>query len=623
MISWLESTSGAQSQSWTSSASASNATSADAAGVGRTASNSWTYFANFSRTSTSVVELATFDQATNSITVFEAFSQSGQTVISNINSLYAQDFFNGSSRSSYVRNSSILSTRSVTTSTTQTYTESISTTQTATKSIAKWTTSLGNSASKPVFYSFSESAPNTQTVSTLATKMRDTTTTSGTEIHFGLDNTIWQCRTSDFLAEIAWTMPNVFTLTQFAVSALPSSTVTRWTECPNSSTIWASAVALSEFAYASPPVATISFPALTSAIPYTTTSQQTWQKTTQTPSVFPVQTSTLASTRQATQAATSTFSYYAAQTFTTQQYLNFYNIDEDSAFVVPTVQTTEWFNNRKTYTVGNGSITWHEFADIPSTRYRTTQQQTDAPGNQIPADYAPLLLHRTTGSYENNGTFGSNAAGITMALSAPFGPGITTGKAAPIEVSIFGRFGSALGSTVASMINLSVGKTFIHPDITAYAHRAGLQTTVFPTTCFITDTASEADWNGTLSVSGQSVSATFSPTDSNESATTTTAQFSTLYPPQIGLVSVRTNLIGGELVEGETIFAKWHNGIFSGSETTTSFTVSVVSQTDFSASSWFQPVVGVFPATESNGKTVVSFTQLRNATNYPVPTAAF
>lgn len=623
MISWLQSTSGAQSQSWTSSASASNATSADAAGVGRTASNSWTYFANFSRTSTSVVELATYDEGTNSTTVFAAFRQSGQTVITNTNSFYEEDFFNLDSRSSYVRNSSVLSTRSVTTSTTQTYTASISTTQTTTKSVAKWTTSASDSSSDPVFYSFSQSAPNTQTASTLATKMRDTTTTNGTEIHFGLDNTIWQCRTSDHLAEIAWTLPNVFTLTQFAGSALPSSTVTRWTESLNSSTISASAASLSEFAYASPPVATISFPALTSQIPYTTTSEQTWQKTTQTPSVFPVQTSTLESTRQATQASTSTFSYYAAQTFTTQQYLNFYNIDQDSAFVVPTVQTTEWFDSRTTYTVGNGSISWHEFADIPATRSRTTQRPTDSPGNQIPAGYAPLLLYRSTGSYEDRGTFGSNLAGITMAVSAAPAAGIVTSKAAPIEVSIFGRFGSALGSNVASMLDLDLGKTFSHPEITAYAQRVGVQTTVFPTTCIVSDTASGAAWSGTLSLSGKSASATFSPTDSNESATTTTAQLSTLYPAQISLAAARANLIGGKVADGETVFAKWPNGIFAGSATTVSSTALVVSQTTSMASYWVEPVVGVFPATQPNSKTVVSFTQLRNATNYPVPTAVF
>jgi hypothetical protein len=385
----------------------------------------------------------------------------------------------------------------------------------------------------------------------------------------------------------------------------------------------ASAASLSEFPYASPPVATISFPALTSAIPYTTTSQQTWQKTTQAPNIVPVQTSTVASTLQATQASTSTFSYYAAQTFTTQQYLNYYNIDQDSAFVVPTVQTTEWFDGRKTYTVGNGSISWHEFADIPATRSRTTQQSTNAPGNQIAAQYAPLLLYRTTGSYEDGGTFGANSAGITMALSATLAPGIVTSKAAPIEVSIFGRFGSALGSTVASMLDLDLGKTLSYPEITAYAHRVGVQTTVFPTTYKVSDTASEAAWNGSLSISGKSASATFAPTNSNESATTTTAQFSTLYPDQISLAGYRTNLIGGKVADGETVFAKWPNGIFAGSTTTTSSTVAVVSQTTSLASCWVEPVVGLFPATQPNSKTLVSFTQLRNATNYPVPSAAF
>ena len=618
MISWLQSTSGAQSQSWTSSASASNATSVDAAGVGRTSINSWTYFANFSRTSTSVVELATYDQATNSTTIFAAFRQSGQTVITNTESLYAEDFFSGSSRSSYVRNSSVLSTRSATTSTTQTYTAPVSTTQTATQSVAKWATSATGSNFDPDFYSFSQSAPNTQTISTLTTKTRDTTTTGGTEIHFGLDNTVWQCRTSDFLAEIAWTIPNVFTLTQFAGSALPSSTVTRWTESRNGSTILASAASLSEFPYASPPVATISFPALTSAIPYTTTSQQTWQKTTQAPNIVPVQTSTVASTLQATQASTSTFSYYAAQTFTTQQYLNYYNIDQDSAFVVPTVQTTEWFDGRKTYTVGNGSISWHEFADTPATRSRTTQYNTAGPGNQIAPDYAPLLLYRTSGSFADNGTFGAQGASIAMGVSAQASAGLTTSKPPAVSRDAFGPVGSALGSSIGALVDLNIGKTFFSPNgLSAYQHREASQTTVFPSTYSISDT--DGQWAGTLSVNSISVSATFAPTNTGQSRTTTSGQFSTLYPAHTSVITGKANLIGGQMVEGETFYAKWPSGVFANLSTTVSSTASVVSQTGFIASSWVEPIVGIVVGTEVNSRTVVSYTQLRNATLYPPP----
>ena len=620
MISWLESTTGAQSIFWTSSDSGSNAASADANSVARTGSNKWTYFANFSRTSTSVVNDSTFDQVTNSTTAFIKFSQSGQTVITNIDSSYASNFYNGFSRSSYVESSSVLSTRSITTSTTGSYAATISTTQTATRSISRWTTSASDAQQPPVFYTSTQSAPSTRTVSTATTKIRDETTENGdTEIHYGLDNTIWQCRTSDWLAEVAWTAPNIFTLTAYAASAMPSAgSVTRWTESRNMATIAATNAEISQFPYESPPVQTVSFPALTSEIPYTTTVGQTWQKTINSGNLFPVVSTTTQATRQITESSISYLTHYNAATFTTQQNLGFYNIDDDTADIVPTITAQEWFHSRKTYTTGNGSISWHEFADAPATRSRTTQYSTAGPGNQIAPDYAPLLLYRTSGSFADRGTFGAQGASIAMGVSAQASAGLTTNKPPAVSRDAFGLVGSALGSSIGALIDLNIGKTFFSPNgLSAYQHREASQTTVFPATYSILDTAGQ--WVGTLSVNSISVSATFAPTNTGQSRTTTSGQFSTLYPAHTSFITGKANLIGGKMVEGETFYAKWPSGVFANLSTTISSTASVVSQAGSIASSWVEPIVGIVVGTEVNSRTVVSYTQLRNATLYPPP----
>lgn len=616
MISWLESTIGAQSQSWTSSASVSRAASADVNSVARTDKNSFTYFANFSRTSTSVIERATV-QPDGEAASFSAFDQSGQTVITNTNSFFASDYFAGTVRTSYQENSSILSTRSITTSTTAAYSLNIRTTETTTRSVAQWTTSQSDTNEPLSFYTISQTAANTRTAPTATTWTRDTTTTNGeTEIYHGLDNTIWQCRTSDYLAEVAWTAANNFALSEYAGSALPaSSTVTRWTESRNTSTIAATAADIVG-AYIDESEAIATFDGLTSEIPYTTTLQQTWQRTTDTGGVFPVATDTVQANRQTTAASTSYLTYYEPTTFTTRIIRG-----QEDDWAVTTRQSVEWFNSRKTYTTGNGTISWHEFTDVPATRFRTTEYATARPGNQIAAGYAPILLYTPSSNFEDRGTFGTEAAGITMAISAPESAGLTTSKAGAVTRSVFGAVGSALGSRIGAVIDLNLGKTFAKPDgLAVYQHRAAGQTTVFPSTYAIADTASA--WIGTLSVSSDSVSATFAPTNTAQNSTATSGLFSTLHAAHTTAITGKTNVIGGQMADGETFYARWGNGVFANLTTTISSTASVESQTASSASSWVEPIVGLVPGTEINSKTVVSYTQLRNATIYPPPTIA-
>jgi hypothetical protein len=480
-----------------------------------------------------------------------------------------------------------------------------------------WSTSTSATDAAPVFYSESQSVSANKTITATQQRTRDTTTTQGTEIHYGLDNTIWQCRTSDVGAEIAWTAPNNFALSEYAISSFASNnSVTRWTESRNSAIIAPSVAERTQFPFESPPAQNVSVAGLTSEIPYTTTIAQTFAQTTETDGVFPVVTFTEELTHQTTEAATSSITYYAPETFTVLHNIGYMDEDNDTAYSLPTLQTQEWFASKKTYTTGNGTITWHEFADVPSTRFRTTQYGWAGPGNQIAASYAPVLLYVPSMTYEDRGTVGSEAGGITMALSAAGKAGVATTKANAIDISVFGPVGSVIEQSTGALADIDLGKTFQQPNMTARHKRETAQTTVFPASYAITDTGDS--WNGTLQVSGKSASATFVPTDTDQtSITTTTAEFSIIPNALTTQITHRRNIVGGNFAEGETALAKWANGLFVGPSGTVSSTASVAIQPASAASSWVEPIVGLAPETQTNSRTVVSYTQLRNAAIMP------
>jgi hypothetical protein len=575
-------------------------------------------------------------RATNTLFAFKEtidrnFTSSGETIVTTTNSVITSTATGGTATfgindvsgnfqmgvrtgvTGSTRNVSILSTRSIQTSTTETYGTNMVSTAATTRTVPSWSVSLGNSTQSPTFYSTTQSGTAITRQTTLATSTRDTTTTLGTEVHYGLNNTIWQCRTSDFSAEIAWTAPNNFTLSNYAISAFElSNSVTRWTESRNNETIAASVAEKAQLGSGSPPPATASFGGITTELFYTTTSLQSFAETRDRDFVFPLATNTIERTRQATEAATSSLTYYAPATFTTLQGVN---TDVGTAYIVPTIQTKEWFASKETYSTGNGTITWHEFTEVPATRFRTTQNAWAGTGNRIAPTFAPVLLIIESSTFANSGTVGAEGGGITMQLSTAAKAGVATTKAGAISVSVFGRVGSVISQSTGALVNLNLGKTFNQPNLTAHHQRQSAQTTVFPSTYPIQDTGE--NWDGALSINGKSASATFVPTDTNSAITTTTAEFSVLFDALTTQITQRNNIVGGGLVEGETTLAKWGNGLFVGPSGTLSSTASVVEQTTSSATSWFEPIVGLAPQSQINSQTVVSYTQLRNATLLP------
>lgn len=624
IISWLESTTAPFGQYWTSSAS--GETRAVTAGgtdnetffTTEVGIDSFSYSANYSGT-TKIVYVSTPYEATlygnGSSYPHKSFKWSYVTHIGSVNSSEGGHSWGADS---YEQTITIQQTRERQTSTTDTYVWGIDgVTQSVTASSVEWTTALNGS------FTVFQSSPVYTTSSKYSAGLSDTTlteewtTTVGTEVYYGYDNTIYQCDTlrGDYLYEnvaiVAWTAPNSFSLSEDAISAFTNvaQTATRWTESANVASLLAS-VANTAGSHVGPTTAKLT--ELTSEINYTTTTLETFEDAFDL-GVFPLETQSVQRFRAATTSSVSSLTYYEAQTITTVG--GFYN-PYDAVVFIPKITTSEWFNRTTTYTTGNGEITWHAFTGHPTTRTRETQHITAGPGNQIPAALAPVVLYVPSiiweGGFDDSHT---EAAGISMTCPAYNSAGVTVGQGANVSWYAYGKSGSQIEQQDGGFVDLNLGKTFYQPyGLTAFAgRRAGLLKTVFPSTYSIADTNGE--WSGLLSVHGKSASATFIPTNTDQSSTTTSAQFSTNFSEKTALASLRTGVIGGTPASEETFFEYWPRAIFANATGgTISATARVVSQTEASSTRYLRPIVGAVPAGWTQSRTIVSFTQARNQT---------
>jgi hypothetical protein len=632
IISWLESTTAPFGQYWTSSSKAEvTGTSLNYTNNDETVSYTDTIIDSFSLSQNySGTTKSFYFSGPGVSTIYEggsAYTRRQQSTVS-ITVIGSVDSSEGGwndNYTSYSRRQTILSTRAKETSTTNTYQWGLGTqTRSVGASKVRWTTARADSLisfqSNAVFTTSSKYFIGNLVDADSRTK--ESATTIGTEVVYGYDNTVYQCDTSrgDYLSEgIAlevWTAPNSFTLSQDDISAFTNAAVTasRWTESYNVATMLASS-ASTALGYGQN--STIQLSELTSSISYTTTTLQTTALQSE-KSAFPIETQSSQGFCAPTTTASALLTYYEAQTITTAR-----GIDHPVAMValLPTLTTKEWFNKTTTYTTGNGQETWHELTDQPETRTRTTQHATASVSGQTPVALAPVLLYVPSITW--NGTDGDSytqAAGVSMTCSAYNSAGVAVGlnEATP-DVSWFayGESGSQINQNNAGLVDLQLGKSFVRPaGLTAFAgRRADLLKTVFPSTYTIEDAPSR-QWTGLLSVHGKSASATFVPTNTNQSISTTEGEFSTLFAQTTVLASSRTGLIGGKPASGETFFEHWPRAIFA-NETgeTLSANAHVASQTETSATTYLKPIVGVFPATYTQSRTVVSFSQPRNITS--------
>lgn len=485
---------------------------------------------------------------------------------------------------------SVQSTWSAQTSTTQTYAATLSTTQSTSSTEVRWTATRPNSTASVSFYSTQISKTAITTVSTDATSTTDATTTSGTQIYYGHENTVFQCRTSDALAEIAWTLPQVYSLTALQLSALKNAgtTATRWTQSKDSAVVSVTKAAISTFASGSPPAQTLTFAAVSQAISYTTTTTQaSIRALVFDNAAFPITTTTANSPATIATASVSSVTYLSATTLSTRG--GVFNIDEnnDGAAIYPTESVVSWINSKSLYTTGNGVITWHEIVDVPSTVAATR------------------LSSVKDNSYKtiDDLDFNTTRQGATLTV------------ADNVTQATFGFSGYKVGTSKGLCADISLGKSFTIDGVsTAFDSRASRVSTIFPDTYSV----SGADFNGVLSISGKSVSATFVPTDTLASETTTTATFSAKSGGATGLVGQRNGLVGGTPAGSETFFQKWPFGVFGNTGTaTTSKFPTVVSASTAQAVSWFESIVGVCPATQVPTASIISYTVTRNRTALP------
>lgn len=486
---------------------------------------------------------------------------------------------------------SVQSTWSAQTSTTQTYAATLFTTQSTSSTEVRWTATRANSTASVSFYSTQTSKTAITTVSTQATSTTDATTTNATQIYYGHENTVFQCRTSDALAEIAWTMPNVYTLAGLHVSAIKdaATTATRWTQSKDSAAVTVTRAAISTFASGSPPAQTITFSDLSQAISYTTTTTQSSSRVLVfNNSAFPITTTTANSPATIATASVSSVTYLAATTLSTRG--NAFNIDEnnDGAAIFPTQSIVSWINSKSLYTTGNGVITWHEIVDLPS----------------------PIAVTRLSSVRENyyyqiidDLDFNTTRQGAALVV------------AGNVNQATFGFSGVKAGTSKGLCVDIPLGKSFtIDGVFTAFDSRASRVSTIFPDTYLV----SGADFSGVILISGESASATFVPSDTLASQTTTTATISAKSGGATGFVGQRNDLVGGTPANSETFFQKWPFGAFGNtSGATTSKLPTVVAASTAQAVSWFEPIVGVCPSTQVPTASIISYTVTRNRTALP------
>ena len=552
-----------------------------------------------------------YSNSSDSQTATFVFVRSSVTHISNVASTSSStnggDSIGGQGQklSSY-QTVSAENTRSVTTSTTQTYATSTTRTQSSNSTIVRWSTSKSASNAAVVFYSTQIAQTTKTTGLTEATKTQDTTTTTGqTQMHYGHDNTIFQCRTSDAFAEIAWTMADIYTLNNFGISALrnQATTATRWTQSINNNVVLVTNASLSVFAFATPPTSTTSFSPISEEINYTTTTTKTGTVTyvVETAS-FPAQAATTTAVRTSTTNSLTTIdgtatvtnparisvTYVPATTLSTLGNIFIFDDDNDAAAIFPTESVASWINSTIRYTTGNGTITWHELAAVPAT----------------------FSVTRLSSVRENY-----NANTIEDLDFNTTRQGLATSVANNVLQQIAGFAGFKVGANKGLYPNINLGKSFsINGIFTAYDSRATNVSTFFPSTYSVTGD----DFNGTLSLSGKSASATFVPVDTEQSNTTTGAMFSVVNNGSTVAGDFRFSVLGGTPAGSESFLQKWPLGVFanrSGATVSKAPTVSIAAQAQ--QTSWFEPVVGVYPSTSIATKTIVSYVLPRNRTALP------
>lgn len=467
------------------------------------------------------------------------------------------------------------STRNVETSTTQTYSTTVQQITDATSWRQMWTTE--NSSGSVVFVSDFEEISIPTTTTAEATKTEDTTTTlSQTEPFYGFLNTIKQCRTSDAMAEIAWTAPNSATLESFVMSALRDAaySATRWTEPINGDLIQITKAAQTggnsdEF---------ISFSGVSEEIVYTTTDvEEVTYAFIESTNVFPVSTQTAASFRAATFESSSTIVYVPNVTLKTL----------DAGAVFSTEEATSWINSTSVWTTGNGTLTWNELGPVP---WPFTITRLAAATRQPNFDAINDFVFNTTKQ----------------------GARVFAGQGASQKVAGFS--GVMLDEDQAGLLDIDLGASFsVETPITAYASRATRVSTLLPGSYEL----SGDGFSGRLSVSGKLASATFIPADENPSSSTTTAMFSGIDSGTSGEDAVRVSVLGGTPAASETFLIGWPLGVFADStEGTVSMTPTVFSHASAVPVSWFEPIAGIAPATSWAGE-VLSFTTTRNQTSLP------
>ncbi len=527
-----------------------------------------------------------------------AFRWQGTTVIGTTNSSFVSADnspavgINGQalSRTTY---STRLSTRAASSSTTITVQSQYANSTTTSSSAAIWTTSTSNSSASPVFYSLSQSTTSLTSFAATRQKTQDTTTTTGTEIHYGIDNTIHQCNTSDADAEIGWTATNVRTAFSPAASAFSAiaQSATRWTEHPNSQTVPVTRASVSVYPYQTPPDdAALSFGAVSEVVSFTTTitSQSTSQSLAE-ERKFPLSIESATYDGTTTTASQFATTYVPPTTISTFGGGNFLDEDNDFAFIYTTETVASIVNSVSRWTTGNGIVTWHQTAFAP-TQVTVTRRSSvfDDVGLSYTVENAEIIQ-----TMQRLGLMQKVDVSQQTAL----------------------QLGAYQESSIGGFASINLAATFtVNEDFTALQSRQ--LATLMPSEYEI----EASGFSGALRISGKSASATFVPSQSG-SQTTTSSEFAIVGSAQTVTLGGRASLLGGSPGQYETFYNVWPFGVFADQNgQTSSFTPSVFSNTQQAETSWFQPIHGAIGSTATSAGGIVSFTTTRNMTALPPDT---